>query len=141
MDGSYDFVSDVVHRETQAPDGEGEGDGFDLTAGGIHEVVGAGSVDFGGGELEDAESAAVGTEKRDPEDDYGWWNLGSGTYLLRYNESLDGDRTVRLETRDELLRRGAYHPTVRVSSLGPVPLTVGGAGVRIKENARVSTVY
>jgi hypothetical protein len=44
------------------------------------------------------------------------------------------------QTRDELLARGASHPTLRVTELPRVPLSVGGAGLRIKKNARVSTL-
>jgi hypothetical protein len=41
---------------------------------------------------------------------------------------------VLLETR------GAFHPTVRASSLDVMPLQVGTGGLELKENARVSTV-
>ena len=136
---SYDFVTGVVHRGTQEPDEEGTA-GFDLTVDELYEVADAGRVDFGGGELEDAELSPVGTEKRDPDDDYGWWNLDAGTYVVEHNESVEGDRVVEVMPRSGLLRRGAYHPTVHVSELGPLPLTVGGDGLCIKENARVSVL-
>jgi hypothetical protein len=45
-----------------------------------------------------------------------------------------------LQTRDELLARGTFHPTLWVTSLPQVPLSVGGAGIELKENARVSTL-
>lgn len=136
---TYDFVTGVVHRETQGSDEEGTV-GFGLTVAEVYEVVDAGRVDFGGGELEEAEMSPVGTEKREPEDDYGWWNLEPGTYVIEHNESVEGDRVVEVMPRPEVLRRGAYHPTVHVSELGPLPLTVGGDGLRIKENARVSVL-
>lgn len=93
-----------------------------------------------GGELEDATLDPVDTELRDPEDDYGWWTLAGGTYLLEYNETLEADAPLRLQPRRELRGRGASHPSVTAPSLDPVPLTVADGGVQIEENARVSTL-
>ena len=45
-----------------------------------------------------------------------------------------------LQPHESVLTRGAAHPTLHVRSLGTVPLSVGGAGLRLKENARVSTL-
>jgi len=130
------FLADVVHEPTQSG-----GEGFDLTVADVSEVTGPGRVDFGGGELTAAETEPHATEKRDPDDDYGWWNLDAGQYLLSYNESLtSSDLRVTVQTREELLARGAFHPTLQVTSLPDVPLSVGGAGLRLKENARVSTL-
>lgn len=132
-----EFVDDIVHEPTQT-----DGRGLDLTVAGISRVAEPGRVDFGGGELTAAELEAVETERRNPDDDYGWWNLESGRYLIEYNESLTvpSDERLVLQTRDELLARGTFHPTLRVESLDRVPLVVGGAGLRLKENARVSTL-
>jgi len=47
---------------------------------------------------------------------------------------------VTLKPRTELLERGATHPTLHVESLPRLPLTVGGAGLKLKANARVSTI-
>lgn len=132
-----EFVDDIVHEPTQT-----DGRGLDLTVAGISRVAEPGRVDFGGGELTAAELEAVETERRNLDDDYGWWNLESGRYLIEYNESLTvpSDERLVLQTRDELLARGAFHPTLHVESLDRVPLVVGGAGLRLKENARVSTL-
>src|SRR5699024_5476789 len=70
-------VDGIVHEETQITER-----GLDLTIGEIHEVAEPGRVDFGGGELEAADTAPLETEKRDPDDDYGWWNLDAGGYLV-----------------------------------------------------------
>ncbi|WP_226022082.1 dCTP deaminase [Halomicrobium salinisoli] len=129
------YVTDVVHEPTQT-----EGEGFDLTVAEVYEVVDPGRVDFGGGELEPAGTAPHDSAKRDPDDDYEWWHLGEGQYLLEYNESLTGDAAVTVQPRTELLERGVSHPTLRVDELPSVPLSVGGAGIKIKENARVSTI-
>ncbi|WP_276259645.1 dCTP deaminase [Haloglomus litoreum] len=130
-----DHLSGIVHEATQA-----EGTGFDLTVDSIHAVTAPGAIDFGGGELEAAETTALDTVKNEPDDDYGWWTLSPGTYLVTYNESLDTDEPVVLQPRDELVERGASHPTLHVSELPRVPLSVPEAGLHLKENARVSTL-
>jgi len=134
------FVDDLVYEPTQT-----DSPGVDLTVGTISRIAEPGRVDFGGGELEAAETDAVETEKRDRDDDYGWWDLTGGVYLIEYNETLSAPRDVRfvLQTRREVRTRGAFHPTVYLTgdqSLGPIPLTVGDGGIKIKENARLSTL-
>jgi hypothetical protein len=130
------FVDGLLHEPTQA-----EGRGLDLTAAEVYEVTGPGRVDFGGGELEPADAEPYPSQKRNEDDDYEWWHLDAGQYLLEYNESLTaGNLALTIQTRDELRARGAFHPTLRVADLDPVPLSVGGAGLLLKENARVSTV-
>ncbi|MFB6170959.1 MAG: dCTP deaminase [Haloarculaceae archaeon] len=128
-------LTDVVHAPTQR-----EGRGFDLTLGAVERIERPGSVDFGGGELAPAETAPVETERRSPDDDYGWWVLDGGQYLFEHNESLTTDEPFFLQPRAELLARGASHPTLSVTSLDPLPLAVPDGGVRLKENARVSTL-
>ncbi|QCC46918.1 dCTP deaminase/dUTPase family protein [Halobellus limi] len=133
-----DAVEGIVHEPTQVREG-----GVDLTVSEIYEIHGAGRIDFGGDELRDADLVPHSRIWRDEGDDYQWWHLESGTYLLEYNESLSGVSPadeVGLQPRTEVLERGASHPSLRVETLPRVPLTVGGAGVRLKENARVSTL-
>lgn len=130
-----DVVEDVLHEPTQHHD-----DVVDLTLGAVERVVAPGRVDFGGGELEDAETAPVETTPRNVDDEYEWWTLRAGRYLVTLNESLTGEGTAVVQPRTELLERGASLPTVQVVDLPRLPLGVGGAGIRLKENARVSTV-
>ena len=130
-----DYVTDIVHEPSQHGD-----DGFDLTVAAVSEIVEPGRIDFGGGELEPAATVAHASEKRNPDDDYEWWMLREGQYLIEFNESLTGGATVTLQPRTELLERGATHPTLHVAELPRVPLSVGGAGLKLKENARVSTI-
>jgi len=130
-----ELLADVVHEPTQS-----EGRGFDLTVAEVSEITSPGRIDFGGGELEPAEVEPASKTKRDPADEYRWWHLDEGGYLLAYNESLAADRTVTVEPRQELVERGGSHPTLTVEELPRVPLWVGGAGLRLKENARVSTL-
>ncbi len=116
--------------------------GVDLTVSAIYDVTGPGRLDFGGDELEDADLEPVPTESRAPEDDYEWWNLTEGQYVVQYNEFLsDVETPLSLQPRNELLARGGSHPTVRVFSHLPLlPLSVPSGGLRIKENARISTI-
>ncbi|MFC6873450.1 dCTP deaminase/dUTPase family protein [Halobellus marinus] len=134
MSDLVDAVDGIIHEPSQVrKDG-----GVDLTVTEIHEVRSPGRVDFGGSELEPAELEPHPRVWRNPDDDYQWWHLESGTYLIEYNESLS--ETALLQPRTEILARGGTHPTVRVEELPRVPLTVAGAGLRLKENARVSTL-
>ncbi|MEF8851247.1 MAG: dCTP deaminase [Haloarculaceae archaeon] len=131
------FVEGIVHEPTQT-----DGRGLDLTVTEVYEIGEAGRVDFGGGELEPADLAAHDRQYRNADDDYQWWHLDAGQYLLTYNESLavPDDTVAVVQTRDAVRARGAFHPTLRTAQLGHVPLSVGGAGLRLKENARVSTL-
>jgi deoxycytidine triphosphate deaminase len=131
------YVSGIVHEPTQT-----EGRGLDVTVAAVHRVESAGRVDFGGGELEPAALEPVETRTRNSDDDYEWWPLDAGQYILEYNESLSvpEDVALVLHTRAAVRARGAFHPTIHVDSLDAVPLSVGGAGLRIKQNARVSTL-
>lgn len=130
------FLSGVVYEPTQT-----EGRGFDLTVDEVYEVTDPGRVDFGGGELEDTETTPHDRQFRDEDDDYQWWHLDAGQYLVEYNEAIEADEMeLTLQTRDEVLARGAFHPTLSVTELPRMPLSVGGAGLRLKENARVSTL-
>jgi hypothetical protein len=126
----------IVHEETQRGDS-----GVDLTVDAIHRVDRPGEIDFGGGELASAETTPLDPEKRNADDDYGWWELAAGRYLVAYNEHLESGRgPFVLQPRIELVERGASHPTLFVDALPRVPLSVPDAGLALKENARVSTL-
>ncbi len=131
------YVDGIVHEPTQT-----EGPGLDCTVAAVLRVEAPGRVDFGGGELATADLEPVETRRRNADDDYEWWHLDAGRYLLEYNESLSApeDLTLALQTREAVRARCAFHPTLYVDSLDAVPLSVGGAGLRLKENARVSTL-
>lgn len=131
-----EFLEGIVHEPTQATDR-----GFDLTVADVVAVTDGGRVDFGGGELEEPETAELDTHLRAADDEYEWWHLEAGQYLLSYNETIaTSDLAFTLQPRDVLLARGVSHPRLRVTDLSPVPLTVGSGGIKLKENARVSTL-
>jgi hypothetical protein len=136
-DAEFDLraaVDGLLHEETQVHE-----DGIDVTVSEVYVVADAGRVDFGGGELEPAGTRPHEIRKRRPDDDYEWWHLDAGQYLIEYNESLTGGPCL-LQTREAVLERGAAHPTRVVASLPRMPLSVGGDGLYLNENARVSTL-
>ncbi|WP_247000071.1 dCTP deaminase [Halosolutus gelatinilyticus] len=131
------FVDNLVYEPVQVHE-----HGIDLTVSAVYEVADPGRIDFGGDELEDADLDPVPTELRDPDDEYGWWTLEGGRYVLQHNEFLtDPDAPLLCQPRNELLARGGSHPTVQVTSHLPLfPLSVPDGGLELKENARVSTL-
>ena len=127
----------VLHLDTQ-----GFPLGMDLTVAEVHRLTEGGKLDFGGSEFAAAKTQEVSPEKADPEDDYGWWHLDAGTYLLRYNESLklkEGELAL-VSPHPRLLQAGASHGTF--NALGETGLetllSVTEGGCSLKENARVS---
>jgi hypothetical protein len=128
-------VDGLLHEDTQVTE-----KGLDLTVSEIYVVDQPGRIDFGGGELEPATTTAHEKVWRNSDDDYQWWNLDSGQYLIAYNEQLETDTPLVLQPRNETLERGASHPTLHVKQLPHVPLSVGEGGIKLKENARVSTL-
>ena len=129
------LVDDLLHEETQVTDR-----GLDLTANEVLRVETPGRVDFGGDELDDPNVSAHEKVWRDDDDEYQWWHLDAGQYLVEYNETITADRPLRVQTRDAVREMGAFHPTLEVTELGRIPLSVAPGGIRIKENARISTV-
>ena len=128
-------VDGIVHEDTQLHEAE-----LDLTVAEIHDIDRPGEIDFGGDGLEAAVRSPHEKNLRNPDDDYAWWELGAGTYLVEYNERLASEQPLVCQPRSELLERGGSHPTVFVRELGPIPLLVPPAGLDLKENARVSTL-
>jgi hypothetical protein len=128
----------LVHLGTQrAPHG------IDLTVGAVYRTAGAGQLDFGGGEFEAAPRERLTPVLDDPNDEYGWWTLEEGAYVVRYNESLTlmDDQQARIFPLERTLHAGAHHGTF-VLDEGRDPLdtllVVGRMGCRLKENCRVS---
>lgn len=137
-DGTAGVVTGLVHLETQRA-----ARGIDLTVDRIARVRARGSLDFGGSEFEPAGIERIEPELADPGDDYGWWELDPGTYLVTYNERLEigGGDLATIHPLPRLLRAGASHPAfVPEPAGGPleVLLSVGDAGCRLKENCRIS---
>lgn len=131
-----DKLDGLVHLDTQAAP-----HGVDLTVTAVFRLTGAGSLDFGGSEFEEAARERLEPEKAQPDDDYGWWELRAGTYVVRYNESVSEAGVLLVTPHRRLLQAGAHHAAFQVQEptdqLEAV-LIVPERGVRIKENARIS---
>lgn len=140
LDETRSHVEGLLHLDTQ-----GAAVGIDLTVDEVHRVAGPGSLDFGGSEEEPADLEEMEPELRDPDDDYGWWELEPGSYVVRYNETLELEegRLAQLFPLERVLRAGASHPAFVVDgSRDPLEtlLRVGSAGCSLKENCRISRV-
>lgn len=133
-------VNDILHEDTQV-----HAKRVDLTVDAVYELTGAGALDFGGSEFEPAPTNLVGTEKKHEDDDYGWWNLGQGTYLIEYNEALEpGDKALLLTPLQRLNQAGASHASQVVTDDADsvrILLNVGDGGCRLKENCRVTGAF
>jgi deoxycytidine triphosphate deaminase len=132
------LLDGIVHWETQETP-----HGADLTVAQIFRLSGPGQLDFGGDEFAEASREQLAPTKAHPDDSYGWWRLDEGTYIARYNETvqLALDQHARLDPLPRLLRAGAQHPSRVVNPpVGTLEtlLTVGASGCHIKENARIS---
>jgi len=128
----------LVHLDTQrAPNG------LDLTVDTVFRTTGHGRLDFGGGEFQAAPRERIEPVLDDPEDDYGWWTLEKGAYVIQYNESLsldDGEQAV-VTPLERTLHAGAHHGSFVLDDgrdpLGTL-LVVSRMGCRLKENCRIS---
>ncbi len=137
-DDVADRVDGLVHLDTQRADG-----GLDLTVDEVHRPTGPGALDFGESEFEPAERQPLEPELAHADDDYGWWELSGGSYLIRYNEApaLEEDETGLVFPLDRLRQAGASHEAFLVRGRRhrlETLLRVGEAGCRLKENCRVS---
>jgi len=131
-------IDGLVHLDTQrAPDG------IDLTVAAMFRTTGPGQLDFGGGEFETAPRDALMPALDAPDDEYGWWILDPGAYVVRYNEALTLREGQRAEVTplERTLLAGAVHGSF-VLNQGRDPLetllVVSGEECRLKENCRLS---
>jgi dUTP pyrophosphatase len=134
------LIQNYVNLETQLTP-----QGFDLTVDEIHEYQGSGKLDFSNDEREIPDSKPIEPEKKNPEDDYGWWNLEKGTYKVVMNEKVDIPNNLAgfAFPRSSLLRMGVTIENAVWDSgftgTGSFKISVDNPeGVEIKENARVN---
>jgi hypothetical protein len=116
---------------------------LDLTVRHVSVVESGGALDFGGSELREASTSALVPEKKAREEEFGWWNLGPGTYLVTFNETLTRAKpgVILIFPHKRLLAAAGWHPSVVLEKLDHevrVPLQVGTHGLALKQNARVS---
>lgn len=119
--------------------------GFDLTAGNIFEFVGSGALDFSNSERVIPAEKEVKLKKKSPKDKYGWWNLKSGAYKIKTNETfnLPRDLMAFAFSRSSLLRMGLFVQTgvwdAGFQGKAEFLLVVGNSkGAQIKQNARIT---
>lgn len=137
-DETADRVERLIHLDTQRASR-----GLDLTVGAIARVTEGGRLDFGGSEFEPAGRETLEPRLAAEEDEYGWWRLDPGSYVIRYNERLvlEPEQTGQVLPLARLLRAGAFHPSFVVEGSEDrleTLLTVGSGGCEFKENCRVS---
>ena len=129
----------IVHRDTQLSNY-----GVDLTVEAVFKLTSPGALDFGGSEEEVADRSELAPELENPDDDYGWWKLPSGTYLIRYNERYAPKvrGVAHVTPHPRLMQAGAHHPSFEPDSEGTLEtlLMVGDNGIHLKENCRVSKI-
>ncbi len=136
-------IDGLVHLDTQRA-----ADGIDLTVNAVYRTTGSGQLDFGGGEFESVPRESIPPTLADPDDDYGWWRLEEGAYIVEYNEALTLTEAQRAQVSPlkRTLSAGAHHATFGLTE-GRAPmetlLVVSRMGCDLKENCRLSrlTVY
>lgn len=128
----------LVHLDTQrAPNG------IDLTVDSVFRTTGHGQLDFGGSEFQAVPCEPLNPVLDDPDDDYAWWTLEQGAYLIQYNESLtlEEEEQAVITPLERTLHAGAHHGTfVLDDGRDPIEtlLVVSRMGCRLKENCRLS---
>ena len=117
---------------------------LELTLKSIHTFEGRGQIDFGGGEYQEAKRQEI-VPKLENDPKYGWWILKKGNYLVIYNEVIDKPNFITfISPHARILSAGAFHPTFiwlseeKRQEIVTI-LQVGKNGLRVKENARIST--
>ncbi|MHC4788724.1 MAG: dCTP deaminase/dUTPase family protein [Planctomycetota bacterium] len=130
-----EWLEGTVYRDRQVA-----AHGVHLTVAEVLLCGGRGSLDFGGSEFVPADARPLDPEKRNSEDDYGWWTLETGSYIVRFNEKLkEGAPAALLTANGRLLACGCALGAL-ICAGGDVcsVLTVPDCGVDIKENARIA---
>lgn len=133
-------VRNYIHDGKQFPEGT---ETALLTVNRIGILSSRGSLDFGGGEYSTAEIKWLEPKKKSPDDKYGWWHLEEGRYMVEFNESLQATQRQRfyLQPWSHVAQNGVCHNCVVLippQETLQVYVSVGPAGIDIKENARFS---
>lgn len=116
---------------------------IDLTVQSISRVESGGSLDFGGSEFSGAITVELQPVKKKTDEEYGWWQLPGGVYLIKFNETIaaPGGGLVIILPHERLVAAGSAHAAIAVEMLDgdvSILMEVSMAGLSIKENARIS---
>ena len=116
-----------------------------MTVADIFEFKTRGALDFSNKERVVPRGETILPKKKNPQDEFGWWNLTKGTYRVRTNEivNMPNDLTALAFSRTSLMRMGAYtvHGVWDAGFCGRSEfiLTVQNTeGICLKQNARVA---
>jgi len=119
--------------------------GFDLTVSKIFSFSSRGSLDFSNKERVLPEQVELISNKKNPEDKYGWWYLKKGAYKVRTNEvvNIPNDLVALAFSRTSLLRMGAFtqHGVWDAGFKGKgefILVVENSEGIEVKENARLA---
>lgn len=133
----------LVHQDTQL-----QNHCLDLTVSEIYEITESGALDFGGSEFEPAGTSRIEAVKKSDEDSYGWWNLAGGSFIVTTNETIHEleNESVIISPHPHATSSGLTINSFVVRADGDskplsIPMIVPGAGVRIKENARIASAF
>ena len=118
---------------------------LDLTVASISMVKKEGDIDFGGSEEKEALTEKLEPYKRNEEEEYGWWELTAGEYLVEFNEKIEipENHFAIIRPLPRALSAGVMHPEMTRLEGEMVDTTlmlVGKSGLNIKENARISSL-
>jgi hypothetical protein len=116
---------------------------IDLTVQSISRVEAGGSLDFGGSEFSGAITVELQPVKKQDDEEYGWWQLPVGVYLIKFNETIatHGGGLVFVLPHERLVAAGSTHAAIAVEMLDgdvSVLMEIGMGGLSVKENARIS---
>ncbi len=119
---------------------------IDLTISKVFSIKSQGALDFGGSEYKQSDLVLIKpTIENDPK--YGWWTLKRGEYIVEYNEILVNENCIAIVFPHKRLQMtGCSHPPfvvnpIKLENSNPLSslLIVSNNGVRLKENARISS--
>lgn len=142
-DELINHVGSIIHQETQQHENH-----IDLTVAKIHQFTEAGSLDFGGSEFQSAQKRVIDPQKKNKDDDYGWWHLRKGIYQATMNEKIEEfeDTIAFLAPHSHTQEAGIISNTNIFSGSEEgksitMNFRVPETGCNIKENARFAVLY
>ncbi|TYP95127.1 hypothetical protein LX73_0422 [Fodinibius salinus] len=137
------YIDSFIHQDTQQHE-----DHFDLTVSSISVLTQKGALDFGGSEFEAAQEETIIPQKRNDDDDYGWWELSEGMYNAVMNEELNTSKQAAplLSLHPHARKAGLIANTSIIKNNSAnkrieITFKVPKSGCSIKENARLATLY
>ncbi|MFV1956561.1 MAG: hypothetical protein ACC669_02065 [bacterium] len=113
----------------------------------IEQILGEGKIAVSSSESEDARRVKRPVRGSTGEGNNAWWDLGQGSYLITYNETVDVPEggSLVIQPHASAMKNGLWHPTLFVRDwardMEAVLMVVSVRGLRIQENSPVSVGY